>query len=60
MRSGHHLLSGARIVIIDQEILSGSAPVLQFALGRYQVTLLFFTTALLHQYAFIIGAACQS
>ncbi|KAF9343284.1 hypothetical protein BGX26_005984, partial [Mortierella sp. AD094] len=50
------LLNGARIVIIDNDIYL-DAHRLEVALEFYQITTLLFTTALFHQYAFIIGPA---
>ncbi|KAF9271460.1 hypothetical protein BGZ68_003594, partial [Mortierella alpina] len=50
------LLSGACVVIFDRETLL-DPHLLAVSLGLHQVTLLFLTTALLHQYAYIIGAA---
>ncbi|KAF9923521.1 hypothetical protein BGZ67_009771, partial [Mortierella alpina] len=50
------LLNGARIIIIDRETLL-DPPKLATALGQHQVTLLFLTTALLHQYVYAIGPA---
>ncbi|KAG0011671.1 hypothetical protein BGZ81_002047, partial [Podila clonocystis] len=50
------LLNGARIVIIDHETYL-DAHHLAAALDRHQVTSLILTTALFHQYAFIIGPA---
>ncbi|KAF9280918.1 hypothetical protein BGZ68_006944, partial [Mortierella alpina] len=48
------LLNGARIIIIDRETLLDPHR-LAFALDHYQVSLLFLTTALLHQYVYVIG-----
>ncbi|KAF9273424.1 hypothetical protein BGZ68_001525, partial [Mortierella alpina] len=48
------LLNGATIVIIDKETLLDPHK-LAAALGNYQVTMLFLTTALLHQYVYVIG-----
>ncbi|KAF9972352.1 hypothetical protein BGZ75_001524, partial [Mortierella antarctica] len=53
------LLNGACIVIIDRETLLDPHQ-LAAALGLHQVTLLFLTTALLHQYVHIIGAALSN
>ncbi|KAF9989136.1 hypothetical protein BGZ79_005041, partial [Entomortierella chlamydospora] len=50
------LLNGARIVIIDNDIYLDPHR-LEAALELYQITALLFTTALFHQYAFIIGPA---
>ncbi|CAO3566687.1 unnamed protein product [Mortierella alpina] len=50
------LLNGARIIIIDRETLL-DPPRLEIALNYHQVTLLFLTTALLHQYVYSIGPA---
>ncbi|CAO3570306.1 unnamed protein product [Mortierella alpina] len=50
------LLHGARIIIIHRETLL-DPPKLATALGHHEVTLLFLTTALLHQYVYVIGRA---
>ncbi|KAF9944135.1 hypothetical protein BGZ70_005007, partial [Mortierella alpina] len=50
------LLKGACIIIIDRETLL-DPPQLATALDFHQVTMLFLTTALLHQYVYSIGTA---
>ncbi|KAG0004033.1 hypothetical protein BGZ79_010489, partial [Entomortierella chlamydospora] len=50
------LLNGARIVIIDHEIYLDPHRLVG-ALEQYSITAILFTTALFHQYAFIIGPA---
>ncbi|KAF9303796.1 hypothetical protein BG003_001906, partial [Podila horticola] len=50
------LLNGARIVIIDREIYMDPHR-LAGVLEVYSITAILFTTALFHQYAFIIGPA---
>ena len=50
------LLNGARIVIIDNETYLDPHRLAE-ALEHYSITAILFTTALFHQYAFIIGPA---
>ncbi|KAG0076187.1 hypothetical protein BGZ93_004014, partial [Podila epicladia] len=50
------LLNGARIVIIDREIYMDPHRLAR-VLEVYSITAILFTTALFHQYAFIIGPA---